>query len=280
MKSQFIGIDLGGTNLRTGLMEEGKLLDIKSEHINSKADDPNEVIDQIIRQIESVITPEVAGIGIGVPSLVDQEKGIVYDVQNIPAWKEVYLSQQIEETFGRKVRLNNDANCFALGEKQYGKGENFNNMVGAVIGTGFGVGIVNRGYLLQSLLAGSGEYGCIPYKDGILEDYCSGSFFKNTYNQTGEELYQKACKNDTRAQEIFNEFGRHLGTALKIIIFTLSPELIVLGGSVVKSRYYFEDAMYKELEDFPYQVSLKQIHIEYSETSNVNILGAASLCYF
>ncbi len=80
------------------------------------------------RTIGRVFTPNAAGIGVGVPSVVDIDQGIVYDVQNIPSWKEVPLGRILGERFGRPVYVNNDANCFAAGEKHFGKGKPYRRL--------------------------------------------------------------------------------------------------------------------------------------------------------
>ena len=83
----------------------------------------------------------VTSIGIGVPGLVDTNRGLVYDVINIPSWKEVALQKYMEERYHLSVYINNDANCFALGEYYFGKGKGFNSVVGLTVGTGIGAGL-------------------------------------------------------------------------------------------------------------------------------------------
>ena len=126
--------------------------------------------------IKSLKSPYTEAIGIGVPSVVDSVRGIVYNVQNIKGWEEVHLKTILEQEFGIPVFINNDANCFAMGEQIYGTGKRFDHFVGITLGTGVGGGIIQQGRLLADANCGSGEYGEMPYLDGILEYYC-GSFF-------------------------------------------------------------------------------------------------------
>lgn len=81
----------------------------------------------------------MVAIGIGVPSVVDREKGIVYNVVNIPHWEEVHLKEILEACFSVPVYVDNDANCFALGERIFGEGKTVDNFVGLTLGTGLGV---------------------------------------------------------------------------------------------------------------------------------------------
>jgi len=273
-----LGVDLGGTNIRVGKVEEGTIIKTASNLVPKNAETPKQVIDIIIATIYEVFDNEIEGIGIGIPSLVDREQGIVYDVQNIPSWKKVKLKEILENEFHVGVFLDNDANCFAIGEKLYGKGKNTDSFVGLAIGTGVGAGIINNGFILKDANCGSGEFGMLPYLDATYEDYCSGKFFIQKYNTSGGHLYKEAAKNNIFAIEIFKEFGKHLAEIIKAIMLTVDPQKVIIGGSVAKSNLYFEEYMWKSLADFPFKTALKNIKIEFSELENPAILGAAAVC--
>jgi len=117
-----IGIDLGGTNIRCGLVNGNAIAAERSERIN-KQGSAAEIVEQLFGITEKLIDDSVEAIGIGVPGLVNEERGIVFDVLNIPSWTEVPLKQLMEERFQVPVLINNDANCFAVGEYYFGKGE-------------------------------------------------------------------------------------------------------------------------------------------------------------
>src|SRR5580658_3747371 len=165
-----IGIDLGATNIR-GAVVSGRgaevgansLADIVSVRIHSDGA-VEEVLEDIYSVIDSLIDPTVAGIGIGVPSVVDVEAGIVYDVQYIPSWVEVPLKRLLEGRYGKPVFVNNDANCFALGEYHFGKGGGAGSMIGLTLGTGLGGGVIVNGRLYAGYNCGAGEIGLLPYK--------------------------------------------------------------------------------------------------------------------
>jgi len=126
-----VGVDLGGTYVRAGLVENGRLVKVVARPISSQGTS-EEVLSDVISVLESVVSPEVQGLGVGVPSVVDLATGTIYDVQNIPAWKEVPLRKILEDRFNLPVYVNNDANCFAVGEKHFGLGQNFDHLVGPV----------------------------------------------------------------------------------------------------------------------------------------------------
>ncbi len=273
-----IGVDIGGTHVRAGKVRNGKIISCATDFIPSEVEDPMLVTCTVIKTIKKVFDGDIAAIGIGIPSLVDRDKGIVYDVQNIPSWKHINLKNIIESEFNVSVFLDNDANCFAIGEYFYGKGANISSLVGLTIGTGIGAGIVVNGKLLQDSNCGAGEFGMLPYLDETYEDYCSGKYFKGKYKINGDGLFEKALNDDQEAIRIFDEFGKHVGNIIKAIMFTVDPEKIIIGGSVSKASRFFRFQMMKQLDTFPFSNARKKIQIEFSEILQPGLLGAAALC--
>ncbi|MEX0648526.1 MAG: ROK family protein [Balneolaceae bacterium] len=274
--SSVIGIDLGATNLRVGLVENGELKNLKKQELPEDKSVMS-VISLMCDMIEKV-DKNTAQIGIGVPSVVDSEEGIVYDVQNIPGWEKVHLKDLLEEKTGKKIFLNNDANCFALGESMFGDGKGKKNLVGIVIGTGFAGGVIVNGKIYEGRNCGAGEFGMIPYKQSILEHYCSGQFFSRLVGVRGEELYEKALNDDPTSKKLFYEFGGHVAEAIKIVLYTFDPDSIILGGSVSNTYSLFKEGFERELRSFGFPNSLKNVDITVSKTEHVAVLGAAALC--
>jgi len=273
-----IGIDLGGTNVRGGIVSENKLSKTISQKINAQAS-MEEVLQQLFVFTDKLIHPSITAIGIGVPGLADAAKGIVHDVVNIPSWKEVPLKDRMEERYKIPVFINNDANCFALGEFYFGKGKGCHSMVGLTIGTGLGSGIIINKKLHSGLTGGAGEFGMIDYLDECYEYYASGQFFQNVYKTDGELIFKRAASGDAEAIRMYEEMGEHLGNAIKMILYALDVELIILGGSVRHAFDYFNKTMWKQIKTLVFQRSPQLLRIEVSELENSGILGAAALCY-
>lgn len=273
-----IGVDLGGTKVGIGRVEKGRIVQHVSAAVSASGS-VEEVIEEVVGAIARVFNPGVAGIGVGVPSVVDVERGIVYDVQNIPSWKEVPIKDILERRFDRPVYVNNDANCFAVGEKHFGHGRRFRHLVGLIVGTGLGAGIVLNNRLYSGPNCGAGEFGMIPYKDSILEHYCSGQYFVREHGIKGENLFARASRGEPEALGIFGRFGGFLGDALMIVMLAVDPEAIILGGSVSRSFSLFEKAMRERMKSFPYRKMLERIVIETSDQPEIAILGAAALYY-
>ncbi len=277
-EEKIIGIDLGATNIRAAKVYKNNLSQIISQRINSKGSEA-EVLNDVFNVTDKLMHDDVTAIGIGVPSIVDIKKGIVYDVQYIPSWKEVHLKTHMEARYKIPVFVNNDANCFALGEYYFGKGKNYNSMIGLTVGTGVGAGIIINKKLYAGNNCGAGEFGLVNYLDKIYEHYCSGSFFKNVYDLNGELVYEKAKQQDEQALKIYKEFGEHLGNCIKMIIYTYDPEIIILGGSVRYAYDYFKHDMWKQIKTCVYATSAEKLLIEISSLDNSAILGAAALYY-
>jgi Transcriptional regulator/sugar kinase len=271
-----LGIDLGGTNVRIGQLSNGKL--VNKITAPSPGQMPlDESLTYLKEQIRKMITPETRGIGVGVPSVLDSETGTVYNVANIPSWKEVPLKNILESTFNVPVYINNDSNCFALGEKKFGEGRPFKHMAGVTLGTGVGAGIIINQHLYGGSNTGAGEIGCLPYLEATLEDYCGSMFFKTHHNTTGKEAAEKAGNNDPAALRIWEEFGMHMGRLVEAIVFAYDPEAIIFGGGITSAFPLFETAMRNRMKEFPYPKSMEKLQIRISTNPDIAILGAAGL---
>jgi glucokinase len=275
-QKNIIGVDLGGTNIRAGKVIKGEIAEVSRLETPSNGTE-QQTLDKVIETIANCIDKNTQCIGIGVPSVVDVEKGIVYDVVNIPSWKEVHLKDILQEKFNVPVFVNNDSNCFAAGEKIYGKGKQYQHIVGMTVGTGLGLGLIINNQLFEGRNCGAGEFGMVPYLDSIFETYCSGQFFSSVKKMDAVELHQKAKKGNKEALAIFEEFGMHMGVAIKSILYAYDPEIIIVGGSLSTAFDLFKKTMYKEIETFAYRNTLKNLKIEVSEISDSAILGAAAL---
>ncbi len=274
----YIGVDLGGTKVSVAKIKNHNCEKYKRILIPINGTE-KEVLDVIKEAISVLIDKDVLAIGIGVPSVVDQKNGIVYDVQNIPSWKKVNLRDIIQSHFNIPVVINNDANCFALGEARYGIGKKKKNFIGLSIGTGIAGGVIINNSLYNGSNSGAGEFGMLPYLDKNFEQYCSGQFFQNEFQKLGEEVYSDAKSGDKDSLEIYNKFGFHLGNMIIHILYTYDPKLIILGGSVSKGFSFFKTSLNSTLESFVYKSSLDKLKIKVSVDPNIAVKGAAALCY-
>lgn len=273
-----VGVFLDGKTLVAGKVKNGKIESSIAKRINNN-DSEEKIISEVINSISKVIDKNVEGIGIGVPSLVDVKNGIVYRVQKIPSWKEVHIKDILESKFNVKVYVNNDANCFAVGEKYFGIAKNYENIIGLILGSGVGAGIVFNGHLYSGTNCGSGEFGSLPYKNHDFEFYCGEGYFDEKYGLSFEQVYKRALQKDKIALTIFELYGQDVGNLIKAIMFTSDPEIIVIGGNISKAFPFFKKEMHTTISTFTYPHILKKLKIMQSEDENIAILGAAALFY-
>ncbi|MEG0806901.1 MAG: ROK family protein [Alistipes sp.] len=267
-----IGVDLGGTNVRVGRVDQGQVVELLSE--SCKANAPKQVVvDQIITMIERLITPNVDRIGVGVPSIVDTDKGIVYNVISIPSWDEVPLKSIIEERFGISTSINNDCNCFALGICHFGEGRGYKDVVCVALGTGVGAGVVINHKLYSGHNTGAGEIGSVQYLDKDYEYYCSSRFFIGR-GTSGKGAYDKAIAGDREALALWQEFGTHIGNLVMAILYTYDPQAIVFGGSIANAYNLFAESMNRQLGEFPYPQNIEKLKICTSSINNITLLGS------
>ena len=271
-----IGIDIGGTNIRCGLIENGQVLEKLSEPCLADKSE-NEVLEQLKGMIDQLMNSSVKGIGIGIPSVVDTQNGIVYNVVNIPSWEKVYLKDIMEAKYNIPVYVNNDSNCFTLGEYCYGQGKPFNNMIGVTLGTGVGAGVIINKNLYCGENAGAGEIGCLPYLKHNFEYYCSSNFFVEFYKMTGIEAAKLALNGDVNILKAWEEFGFHLGMLVKAILYTYDPDAIIFGGGLSGAHSFFSAMMNKTMTEFEYPETIRKIQILISSHNDISLLGASRL---
>ena len=273
-----LGIDIGGTNVSLGLVQDGVIQNAFSAPSFQPEATLEQTLETLSDYISRIITPDTRKIGIGVPSVVDIKEGIVYDTQNIPSWKEVPLKAYLEDRFRVPVAVNNDANCYALGVyAHYPATARPELLVTITLGTGVGMGIVEEGRLFCGANCGAGELGTLPYRDSVLEDYCGRHFF-DAAGRDSREASAAARAGDPAALAFFDELGRNLGVLMSTVLFAYDPSHVAFGGGIAHNYPLFRPAMERYLQDrFPYRKVLERLQVDIFTDSNIPVIGAALL---
>ena len=272
----YIGIDLGGTNIKGALVSaKGEIL--KEHSIPTRVDlGPEAVagrIGQVIAQL-SIGEDTVGGVGVGCPGTVDDASGIVRFAANLN-FVNFDLRSALRAHTALPIHLGNDANAAALGEALFGCGRGAESTIVVTLGTGVGAGVVIGGKLYCGRDTGAGEIGSIPYLDRDYEYYCSSRFFVGR-GTSGKEAYERALAGDSRALELWQEFGTHIGQLVMLALYAYDPQAIVFGGSISHAFGFFRDAMYEQLKQFPYAKTVERLHICCSGIEYVGLLGASA----
>ncbi len=277
INKEIIGVDLGGTNIVAARIKNGEIIQSATQATEASKS-KEDILNNLIFAINRVKTDQTAAIGIGMPGILSPQKGLVHETVNIPSWKGFHLVNAIEEQLNLPVKINNDANCFALGTNRHGVAKAYKNVVALALGTGLGGGIINDGKIVPGMGNGAGEFGQIPYLDHTYEDYCSGKFFSGINEVDGEEIYQMALKGEKEALKLWNELGKHLGSLAVNIVYSLAPQAIVFGGSVSHGYDFFAPAIKEALMKLPLQHVAGNVELLKEDNPTIALLGAAALC--
>ncbi len=256
-----IGIDFGGTTIKSAVVKEGRILahgePIDTEaHTNAKS-----LIDEILHVITTLrgLHPEVAAIGVGLPGFVDSVNGIVHELTNVAGWDEVPLRAILAERTGLPAIIENDAKAMAYGEWKYGAAQNGRYVICITLGTGVGGALILDGRLYRGAQLAAGEIGHAsidyrgvpgPYGDrGGLEEYVGNQQIAERaaqmYRDAGHEVPLEKCtpldlehaarNGDPVALAMWDRVGAEIGCALVNAIWILNPDAIVIGGGVAKA---------------------------------------------
>lgn len=251
-----LGLDLGGTKILSGVISaRGKVLG-NPYTIHTGGKDPEEaIIHRMFTAIErslddaSLTIEDISGIGVGATGPLDMKQGLILDCPFLPTLKYFPLSKTIREKFAVPVFLDNDANCFALGEYFFGAGAEYNTVLGFTLGTGLGCGIVINGKVFAGVTQHAGEIGTSPYQEETIEDTVSGSGISRIYKaissqeRSGQEIAALAARGDKDAILSWEQFGEHLAYAISWGINIIDPDIVVLGGSMANAMDLFAPAM-------------------------------------
>lgn len=312
-KEVVVGIDLGGTSTKVGLVSEtGEVVAMQRfdtqgrEPFDSFIDRLGKVFDDIMSQQEEIV---VKGVGIGAPN-ANYFTGQMMNPPNFSWGKRVPLAKDIGARLAVPAVITNDANAAALSENLYGLGRDLRDFVVLTLGTGLGSGIVVNNQLLLGQDGIAGEMGHVNVRPdgrqcncgltGCLETYASVTGIKRTvfklladlpypsimrnysYNQlTGLLITEAALAGDTIAQEAFTYTGEILGTKLADTVAYLSPQAIILTGGLTKAGDLLLDPTRAAMEERLFHMFRGKVKLMISEVGGEHdaILGAAALAW-
>ena len=262
-------LDLGGTQIRTALYEDGGRL-VARYACPTRADEGREaVLNRIIQSLERIIAEApgpVTAIGVGAPGPLDPWGGVILDAPNLPGWQKVPLRQVLSERFGVPVAVGNDANVAALAEHRFGAGKGFDHIIYITVSTGIGGGIIMDGKLLLGARGLAVEVGHIIVEPegppcgcgsrGCMEAVASGTAIAREAKRrlragegglllrlvggdvervTAREVAQAARQGDPLSKEIFRQAGRYIGIGITSLVHLFNPARVIIGGSVAKA---------------------------------------------
>jgi glucokinase len=316
MKKYIIGIDVGGTFVKTGIVRldgtiTGKILTIPTY----PKDGPDATIERVCNAIEEVIIEkeiersEIMGVGVGLPGLLDLKNGVILILPNLRGWDGYALKDKIFKRLNLPTYLDNDANAAALGEHLFGEGRGYKNVICLTLGTGIGGGVIVDGNILHGVNGAAGELGHITIvsengrkcgcgNEGCIEAYAGTTGIiqrtlaeikqhpDSELNKLGDIekeltpkiIYDAAFSGDYFAGYILKETGRYLGIAISNFINIFNPEIIVLSGGISRAKEFLLPSIKKEVEARAFELPAKSAQITTSQLGEATgVIGAAGV---
>jgi glucokinase len=248
-----IGVDLGGTKILAGVVaRDGSV--VRRHERATPQDSQDHVVAEMEAAVAELLDESVAAVGFGVPSPIDQARGVVVQCVNVPL-VDAPLRERMHERFGLPVGLDNDANAAAIGEWRAGAGRGEDDLVMLTLGTGVGGGVISGGEPFRGRNGGGAEFGhTVIVHDGRpcqgactgrghLEAYVSGkavtAVAQEAFGSSADahRLVRLANEGDEQARELLAEVGRYLGSGIGSFVNVFGPQLVVLGGGFGVAAY-------------------------------------------
>jgi len=287
-----VGIDLGGTKIRAGAVEEGGRL-LAESLLPTEADSGAEkVFSNIVRSAQqacnkaSVRRGTIAGVGIGSPAPIDVRNGLIVSPRNLPGLHGFPIVSRLQEALQRPVVLNNDGNCFGLAEARYGAARGARACCALTLGTGLGCAVVLGGRLYNGPAGAAAEIWCSPYQHEVVEDSVSGRGVARNYarlsgrEESAATIKQLASSGDEMAAEAWRIFGRDLAVPVAYLCNIIDPDVVVLGGSLSKAFDLFAKSMLGEAHRFINRINRERVRIVPAALGDAaGVLGAAALVF-
>lgn len=258
-----IGVDLGGTKILTGLVNDTGVIERTVEVPTGASEGPDAVIERIVRSVQevkgAVPNEHLYGIGIGAPGPLNPKDGVVLSPPNLPGWDNIPLRDRVGQRFGLPCFLENDANAAALAEHRFGAGQGTTDMIYITVSTGIGAGLILDGKLYHGSGGFAGEVGhivvdtngpvCTCGNTGCLEAVSSGTAIAREASIvfgrqcTAKEVAELAEQGNQDAITILDRAFAYLGAGIVSLVNLFNPSKIVIGGGVSHTG----DAMFRQL---------------------------------
>jgi glucokinase len=302
--SSAIGIDFGGTSIKSGLVTDGEIVHHGNPIDTPPDGGPAAVMDALVNVIGQLGEQGVpiSAIGIGLPGPVNSASGIVHELTNVGGWDEVPLRQMLHERTGLPVTVENDAKSMAYGEWKYGAAKNGRYVVCVTLGTGVGGALIIEGKLYRGAQLAAGEIGhlSIDYRGkvgpygaiGGLEEYVGNHQIAERaverYRVAGRtttiaecsplHLTEAAHAGDPIAIQLWEDLGDELGAALASVIWIINPDTIVIGGGVAKAGELLFDPIRRSVRARTLDIFHRDLRIVPAALGNdAGIIGNAAL---
>lgn len=312
-EQRVIAVDLGGTNIRVGVISETGEMQHRTQTATRAVEGPEAVICRIGEQVEKVAT--VAGlektvpVGVASPGPLNPRSGVVHYTPNLPGWRDVPFVDLLTDQIHRPVTLANDGNCGALGERRFGSAKGIDNLIYLALGTGIGGGIISEGVLIDGQRGLGAEVGhvtvamdgprCTCGSVGCVESFASGWAIQREAEAvatTADGDAMRAIAGDGRihagivadaaragdpaARLILDRAGRALGAVMGSFVNLFDPGMIVFGGGVAALGDLLIEPATRMMQMHSFVDMRDDMVVTYSSLGDdTGLYGSAALAY-
>ena len=254
MNRKYIGVDVGGTSVKLGIVDYKGLVHLRKEAVYTEAGSTAPVMDVIIGSIRELADASIgieafSGIGVSAAGCINSVEGkVAINGGNVPNWSHTEVCSILRKEFDIPVTLANDANCAILGEFWTGAAKGYTDVLGITLGTGVGGGVITGGRLLEGSHGFAGELGhfpthaggdhCICGLDGCFERYAStSSMIRSAIDidpefRNGKALFSAAAAGEMHAKSILDNWITEIAYGIAGFVHVFDPQLVLIGGGV------------------------------------------------
>lgn len=311
----YIGVDLGGTNISIGIVDNNGKIKLMNTVSTNSEQKPQNIINSIINLINNTIKQsdtakeDIDSIGIGIPGIINQETGRIVECINLPLHN-VPLAELVKKEVKIPVFIDNDATLAGLAEHEIGVMKNSTTGVLMTIGTGIGGGIIIDGKLqtgyngigseIGHMIVGQNDYDCNCGRNGCLETFASAralvNYTKKLIKQgnietslhkicngeidkiDGKMIFEQAVKGDKLANKAVDRMVKFLSIGIMNLISVIDPQVIALGGGISNAGDFFLEKVKTEVNNLKYFKTMPVGKIMIAKLRNeAGIIGAAML---
>jgi len=308
----YLGIDLGGTNIKSGVVEDsGRPL--SSVSIETQADLGPEVgvenlaeAGRLAVKQSGLSWDQIAGVGLGSPGTMDLSRGMLLEPPNLPGWNQLPIRDLLAAKLKKPTILQNDANAAALGEFWAGAGRNTRSLVLFTLGTGIGCGIISNERVIEGRHSHGGECGhiiiqmengrrCACGAYGHLEAYASATALVKRAQEllaeqstrsslhdladdelTSQAINEAADAGDDLARRLMRETAYYLAVGAVTLMHTIDPDIVLFGGGMIAAGPTFLEDIRQHIQKMAFPTVAKGCKIEYAELGgDAGFIGAA-----
>jgi len=287
-----IGIDLGGTKIE-GIVLDAQGKELARQRVDTQQEKGYDHILDRIRGLHAELATQIKNqahtFGIGTPGAVSPRTGLLKN-SNTVCMNGRPLKADLERVLGRKIEIQNDANCFAMAEALRGAGRGKNLVFGVIMGTGCGGGIVHKGEVITGPQAIAGEWGhmsiapdgplCYCGQRGCVETFISGGGLERRYEKefgakkSLKEIEREFYAGESSAVEFMRDFFDRFGRAIANLIDILDPDIVVLGGGVSNFKAIYTEGV-AAVRKYVFTDELQTPIVQHQLGDSAGVLGAA-----